>query len=139
MSLIDKLLQADAGKLTEKPTEKIEIPRLSKLLKCKFEVEVQALDAHRHAEIQRQGINLGKKGGIKDLNLYDMKVLTLLAGVKDPNLKDPALLSHFSASTPKDLIGKLFLPGEIDDLYSKINELSGYEDDADEIDEEVKN
>ena len=139
MSLLDKLLQADAGKLTEKPHKTYEINRLSKALKTDFILELQAIDAQRYAEIQRMGIDLGKKGNVRDVNIYEMQVFTILDGVKEPSLKDKKLLEHFSVTTPKELVTKLFLSGEIADIYNEINELSGYEKDDDEADEEIKN
>lgn len=139
MSLLDKLLQADAGKLTEKPHKNFEVKRLSKALKTDFTLELQALNPDRYAEIQRQSVNLSKKGGIKDFDIFDMQVLTILDGVKEPSLKDKKLLDHFNVTTPKELVSKLFLSGEIADIYNEINELSGYEKDDDEADEEIKN
>ena len=138
MSLIDKLLQADVRKLTELPTKKYEVKRLSKELKSKFELELQAIPAQRYAEIQRNGVEMSNKGGVKNIKLYDMQTLTLIDGIKEPSLKDKSLLSHFGAVTPKELVGKLFLAGEIADIYNEINELSGYEKDE-ETDEEIKN
>ncbi|MGL5206021.1 MAG: phage tail assembly chaperone [Acidaminococcaceae bacterium] len=138
MSLIDKLLQADVRKLTELPTKKYEVKRLSKELKSKFELELQAIPAQRYSEIQRNGVEMSAKGGVKNIKLYDMQTLTLIDGIKEPSLKDKSLLAHFNAVTPKELAGKLFLAGEIADIYNEINELSGYEKDE-ETDEEIKN
>ena len=50
----------------------------------------------------------------------------ILAGVVSPNLKDKALLERFGAVTPAELVPKMLLPGEIDDLALRIEQLSGY-------------
>lgn len=139
MSLIDKLLTTDAGKLTEKPFEMYEIPRLSEKLKTKFELRLEAVAPQRYAEIQRQTIDFNKKGGVKDVNMFNPKIMTLLEGIKEPNIKDKRLLDHFGVVTPKELIMKLFLAGEIDDIRNEIDILSGYEKDNEEADEEIKN
>lgn len=139
MNLLDKLLATDAGKLTEKPHKVYELKRLSEMLHTKFELQLSALDPKRYAEIQRQSVDLSKKGGIKDFDLFDMQVLTLLDGIKEPNLKDKKLLDHFNVPTPKELVARLFLSGEIADIYNEINVLSGYEKDDDTADEEIKN
>jgi Phage XkdN-like protein. len=139
MSLIDKLLQVDARKLTELPTKKHEVKRLSDVLKTKFDLELSAIPAQRYAEIQKNGVDFSNKGGFKDIKVYDMQTLTLIDGIKEPSLKNPELLKHFGAVTPKELVGKLFLAGEIADIYAEIQELSGYETDKDEADEEIKN
>jgi len=139
MNLLDKLLAADAGKVVEKPKKKLEIKRLSKALNTKFEIELVALDPKRYADIQRQVVDFGKKGNLKDFNIYDMQVLTIIDGVVEPSLKDQKLLKHFDVITPKELVSKLFLSGEIADIYNEINELSGYDKDDEEVNEEIKN
>ena len=139
MSLIDKLLQADASKLTEKPSRTVNIERLSKILKTKFDIKLQALDPERYADIQRNAVDITKKGDIKGINLFDMQVLTLVDGIVEPSMKSKELQEHFKAISPKDLINKLFLSGEIAELYKQINELSGYDTDTEDTDEEIKN
>lgn len=139
MSLIDKLLATDAGKLTEKPSKMFEVKRLSERMKNKFELRLEALEPERFSDIQRQSVNISKKGAIKDFNTHEMQVLTLLDGIKEPSMKDKRLLDHFGAVTPKELVSKLFLAGEIADIYNEINVLSGYDPDDEETDAEIKN
>ena len=57
-------------------------------------------------------------------------------GVLEPSLKDKRLLAYFGCVTPKELVKKLFLAGEIAELSNVITELSGYDKDEDE--EELK-
>lgn len=137
MNLVEKLLSIDAGKL-KRPTGVFEVKRLSDLFGEKFELKCRAIDPEIHADIQKQGIDISKKGSVKDINMYQVKVLTIIEGVVEPSLKSPELLKHFGVPTPKELVRKLFLSGEVEDIYSKINELSGYESD-DEDEEEIKN
>ena len=135
MSLIDKLLQMDKAKLMEMPTREIEIPRLSEMLGEEFKVKCKAIDGERYADIQRSAIDLNKKGGLRNINLYEMQVLTVIDGVVEPSLKDERLLAYFGCVTPKELVKKLFLAGEIAELSNVITELSGYDksEDEDEI------
>nr|DAF51910.1 MAG TPA: tail assembly chaperone protein [Siphoviridae sp. ctOb14] len=137
MSLTDTLLQLDANKVAEKPTKEIEIKRLSRLAGKKVMFKCQALDGQTYGDIQRMSIDISKKGNLQDLKIFEMQLMTCIEGTIDPNLKDQKLLDHYNASTPKELVRKMLLPGEISDLYNIINELSGYESDEDE--EEVKN
>lgn len=137
VSLVDRLLQLDVNKIIEKPTQEFEVERLSKLLGEKVIFKCQALDGETYADIQRKAIDLTKKGNIRDVQLFEMKVMTCVEGIIEPNLKDKRLLDHFKAPTPKELIKKMLLPGEIDDLYNLISKLSGYEIDDEE--EDIKN
>ena len=136
MSLIDKLLQMDKGKLMEMPTKEVELPRLSQVLGETFKVKCRAIDGERYADIQRSAIDLNKKGALRNINLYEMQVLTLIEGVVEPSMKDERLLGYFGVVTPKELVKKLFLAGEIAELSNVITELSGYEKTEDE--EEIK-
>ena len=136
MSLIDKLLQMDKGKLLNMPTREVEMPRLSEMTGEPFKVKCRAIDGERYADIQRSAIDLNKKGGLRNINLYEMQVLTVIDGVVEPSLKDERLLAYFGCVTPKELVKKLFLAGEIAELSNVITELSGYDKSDDE--EEVK-
>ena len=136
MSLIDKLLQMDKAKLMEMPTREVEMPRLSELTGEPFKVICKAIDGERYADIQRSAIDLNKKGALRNINLYEMQVLTLIEGVVEPSMKDERLLGYFGVVTPKELVKKLFLAGEIAELSNVITELSGYEKSEDE--EEIK-
>ena len=136
MSLIDKLLQMDKAKIMEMPTREVEIPRLSEVLGEPFKVTCKAIDGERYADIQRSAIDLNKKGALRNINLYEMQVLTLIEGVVEPSMKDERLLGYFGVVTPKELVKKLFLAGEIAELSNVTTELSGYEKTEDE--EEIK-
>ena len=136
MSLIDKLLQMDKAKLMEMPTREVEMPRLSELTGEPFKMTCKAIDGERYADIQRSAIDLNKKGALRNINLYEMQVLTVIDGVVEPSLKDERLLGYFGCVTPKELVKKLFLAGEIAELSNVITELSGYDKSEDE--EELK-
>ena len=137
MSLIDKLLQMDNKTLTEMPKREVEVPRLTQVLGEPFKVVCQAIDGERYADIQKASIDLNKKGGVRNINLFDMQVLTVIDGVVEPSLKDTKLLQHFNCITPKELVKKLFLAGEIAELSNVVTELSGY-DKTEEDEKEIK-
>lgn len=97
----------------------------------------QALDGQTYGDIQRMSIDISKKGDFKDIKIFETQLMTCVEGIIDPDLKDEKLLKHYNVSTPKALIKKILLPGEIADLRDVIDKLSGYESDEDE--EDVKN
>jgi hypothetical protein len=59
----------------------------------------------------------------------------ILAGVTSPDLKNAALLEKYQAVTPADMLKGMLLPGEIDDLALRVEQLSGYKS---TVTEEVK-
>ena len=52
--------------------------------------------------------------------------------------KDKALREHFGCPTPKELINKLLLKGEVDDLVNAINDLSVLKQ-VEDVENEIKN
>ena len=75
-----------------------------------------------------------------DLDLALLQIFVVIEGVVDeadkPMFKNKDLLSKFKAQTPKELVRKLFLSGEIASIYGEISGLSGFGDNAVQ---EVKN
>lgn len=134
-NIIEKLLKVDAGKL-ELPSKNYEVKRLSKTFGFKFELELHAIPAERYMEIQKNSLSM-KKGDVNEIDMYSMSVNTILAGTGD-FFKNADLRKHFSATTPKELINKLFLAAEISDIAAEISKLCGY-DSQEETDEKVKN
>ena len=84
MSLIDKLLQMDNKTIMEMPKREVEVPRLTQMLGEPFKAVCQAIDGERYADIQKASIDLNKKGGVRNINLFDMQVLTVIDGVLNP-------------------------------------------------------
>ena len=62
-----------------------------------------------------------------------------MEAMQEPSLKDKELQSHFGAVSPADLARILFPGGEMTSVFGEVAELSGYGDDEEETDEEVKN
>lgn len=109
-NVMDILLGMDVASLPEKD---VKIKRLSNPQHGDVVFHLRALPYNKVAEITEAQ---------KD----DMNVHIVLAGVTNPNLKDKALLEHFGAPTPAELLKKLLLPGEIEDLSREVEKLSGY-------------
>lgn len=63
---------------------------------------------------------------IKKMDSDAVPLHMILAGVTDPDFRNKELNEKYGAATPADLVKKLFLPGEIDDLCREIEKLSGY-------------
>lgn len=136
MNMIDKLMKADAGKL-QLPEKDFEVKRLSKLFGFPFVLKLKGIDPERYTEIQEDSVEL-KKGDVNKIKMYNANLKTILAGVVEPSFKDKGLLEHFGASTPKELVNKLFLAGEMADIAGEIAKLCGYDSQKD-VDDSVKN
>ena len=131
MNTLDLLLQMDESKL-KKPSKDIEMKRLSELLGEQVIFKVEALSPAKMEEVQE--LCMDEK--TDNINLAELQLLTTIEGVKEPNLKSKELMDKFGVYTPKDLVRKILLPGEIISLYGIIGDLSGFDGG---IVEEVKN
>lgn len=130
MNAVEKLLKMDAGKI--KMPEKIVAMKLAKLGGEEFEFPCVAINPERYSEIQQSVYDFNKKGDVKVNGLGKVPSMTIVEGCPSV-FKSKEVMEHFGIHTPLDLINKLLLSGEKDDLYKAIIELNGYEDDEDEI------
>ena len=132
MNIVDKLLKMDAGKI-KTPEKEIKL-NLKKLGGEEFVFPCKAIDPEYVTELQENSIEF-KKNGISKIKIYDTKVMTIVEGCPEV-FKNKEVIKHFGAATPKDLVKKLLVSGEIDELKAEIDALGGYDDDDEE---EVKN
>ena len=132
MNIIDKLMKIDAGTLeTPKAVHKMFVTKVGEVL----EFEIEAINAEKATEIQQKAIKI-ENGNVSDIDVYKTKVLTIMEGCQ--MFKDKALREHFKAPTPKELINKLLLKGEVDDLVEAINNLSDLKK-IEKAEDEIKN
>lgn len=102
---LDILLGGD--KIEKRQEKQVKVKRLGVVF------TLQSLGYNRVAEI--------RKLGDERIPLH-----ILLAGVVDPDFKNSALQEKYGAVTPAELIEKILLPGEIEDLSRMVEKLSGY-------------
>ena len=132
MNIIDKLMKIDAGTLeTPKAIHKMFVTKVGEVL----DFEIQAINAEKATEIQQKAIKI-ENGNVSDIDVYKTKVLTIMEGC--PMFKDKTLREHFNCPTPKELINKLLLKGEVEDLVDAINNLSDLKK-IEKAEDEIKN
>lgn len=112
MNALDQLLTMD---LPEPREKKIKIKRISENIGEDFILTIRELTFSRVAAIRKTH---GEDG--------ESDIHTVLAGVKDPDLRDKELLARYNTGTPSLLVEKLFSPGEITQIAIEIERLSGY-------------
>ena len=131
VNILDLLLGSDIGEI-KLPTKQVEISRLSNIYGSPFIVTCKALTPDKYEEVQDMAVNVQSKDVDLDLNLLQMFVV--IEGVCDaeenPMFKNKDLMTKFKVPTPKELVKKLLLSGEIASLYGEISELSGFGEDS---------
>lgn len=138
MNLVEALLKADEKKVTEIPTEKMEIKRLSKLVGGPFIIEVGGVSNKRVSEIT-DACTVTKRHGKTETNTYQVNMMLMVEGIKT-KFGDKELLKKYGCATVKELYEKIFNVGETTLIVQKISDLSGVnkEEQEEEI-EAVKN
>lgn len=120
-------------------SDEIEIPKkihkmYCKKLKRELEFELEAINPEKALKIQKQSINFEADGKVELGDIYATKVRTIAEGCK--MFRNQDLIAHYGCVNPYQLIGKLFVAGEINELADEITGLS----EVDKIkDGEVKN
>ena len=131
INVLDLLLGSDIGEI-KLPTKRMEITRLTEVYGKPFVITCRALSPEKYEEVQDMAVAV--KGKDVDLDVSLLQVFVTIEGVVDeagkPMLKNRDLMAKFKAHTPKELVRKLFLSGEIASIYSEIAKLSGFGDDA---------
>ncbi|MCC0654620.1 MULTISPECIES: phage tail assembly chaperone [unclassified Clostridioides] len=138
MNTVEKLLNMDAGKL-KMPSSIYEL--YCKKLDDTLEIECNAIDPERFDEIRVNSMDVDS-GNLENINVYELKVNTILESC--PMFRNMEVVEKFGLVTPKDLIKKLLLAGEIDNLYEEVNKVNGIDAEGDrkrqkEKDKEIKN
>lgn len=123
MNTVERLLKIDAGKI-KTPTKNV-VMKLRKLGDEEFTFPCKAVDPEYVAELQENSIEYAD-GDIDKIRVYDTKVLTIIEGCPKV-FKNQDVIKHFGAATPKDLVKRLLVSGEIDYLKAEIDKLGGYD------------
>ncbi len=131
VNVLDLLLGADINEI-KLPTKEVEITRLSTLYGKPFILRCQALTPGKYEEVQDMALDV--KGKDVDLDVSQLQLLTVIEGVVMDNgaplFKSAELREKFHAPTPKELVRKILLSGEITSVYTEIAKLSGFDDGA---------
>lgn len=131
VNVLDLLLGADTGKI-KLPTSEVEITRLSEAFGKPFILTCQALTPEKYEEVQDMALQVSGKD--VDLDLAQLQLFTVMEGVIDNNgnplFKSKELREKYKAPTPKEVVRKVLLSGEIVAVYTEIAKLTGFDDGA---------
>lgn len=105
-----------------------------------FKFKIRALTQKEFEEARNAATTMprNRKERVQVNNaVYYSKII--IAGCVEPNFKSAESISAVGVVTPEDYLNSVLLPGEINDLATAILDLSGFENDMDELIEEAKN
>lgn len=105
---------------------------------AEFKFKIKPMNAKQFYAYQRVATSF-EKGKNLDFNSGKFNELVVINHVIEPNFRDADNLSALGVRTPEEFINKYFLSGELIDLAEKISELSGFNKDDKQLEDEVKN
>ena len=131
VNVLDLLLGSDMGEI-KLPTKQVEITRLTEVFGAPFILTCKALSPDKFEEVQDMAVSI--KGKEADIEVSLLQLLVVMEGVIEdsgkPMFKNKELMLKFKAPTPKELVRKLLLSGEITSVYGVIAGLSGFGENA---------
>jgi Phage XkdN-like tail assembly chaperone protein, TAC len=99
---------------------------------------IKPMSAKAYNSYQKQATKIGKKGKVDfDNDLYQS--LIVINHTADPNFRDEKNMEALTCQTPEQYLNRVLLPGEISELAKSILDVSGFNDDLEELKEKAKN
>lgn len=103
-----------------------------------FKFKIRAMSNEEYAALQKRHTKMYRKGKM-DFNSTDFNLGMITSCCVEPNFKSADFVKKVGALTPEEAVKKVLLPGEIANLATFIQELSGFDKDTEELRDEVKN
>ena len=100
--------------------------------------KIKAMTSQEFDEIRR-ACTTNRKGRRVEFDAQKFNLKVVINHTLVPNFKDAESLQKLGCPTPEDYVQKVLLAGEIVTLAQKIQELSGFDIELDELVEEAKN
>ena len=100
--------------------------------------KVKAMTTDEFSNYQKRARGKVKKDGI-DFDSTKFNLSIVAGQTIEPDFNSAELLKKANCATATDFIKKKLLPGEISELATKIQEISGFDTDLNEDIEEAKN
>lgn len=100
--------------------------------------KIRAMTNRTFDDLRKRFTRMGK-GRKVDFDAQGFNNAVVIEHTIEPNFKDADSIEKLGCSTPEEYLGKVLLAGEITTLVQKIQELSGFDVDMEDLVEEAKN
>ncbi|WP_129600473.1 phage tail assembly chaperone [Anaerophilus nitritogenes] len=120
-------------------TEEVVISERFKAGKDKYlKFKIKAMTNNEFEEIRKKSTTMKKKGKV-DFDVQKFNLSIIIENTVYPDFKDAESIKKLGCITPEDYVKKVLLAGEIVELSTQIQKLSGFDQDMDTLVEEAKN
>ncbi len=123
IDVVDKLLQLE----DEKATRTIYLKRLDLALTIRPITTSELYELRRRCKFK----NLRTGAETTDDEKFQLGII--VTGTVSPNWKDERLLSKYNVLTGEDVVKKVLLPGEVVAVFEEIIDLSGFNEEVEEL------
>lgn len=104
-----------------------------------FTLKVKALSGKQYNDYQTLSLENASSNKKRRFNTKKFQELVVVNCLVDPNLKDVEFLNKLGVHTSEEALYKVFLAGEIAQIAEAILKVSGFDEDIEVLEEEVKN
>ena len=103
--------------------------------------KIRALTQKENDAIVKRCTRRTKRNGryIEDFDAAAYSLRIVMAATVEPDFQDAEMCTAYGVVDPMDVPGKMLLAGEFSRLQKEISNLSGFNVDGEEIEEEAKN
>lgn len=102
-------------------------------------IKIKAITGDQYTSFQQACIENPNSAKKRRFNTKRFNEMIVINATVDPNLKDAEFIKAAGVPDSASLLYRVFLAGEIQNLAQAILELSGFDTDLEEAEEEVKN
>jgi len=137
----EEILEMTEDEIINKLLEPTEVPERTYMIdRVGIPITLKGLSEREIQRIRRECTIERKHRGqrIKELNEEEFNAALIEAATVSPNWSDKRLLSNLKLSSGREVIKRKLLAGEMMALADKVMELSGFDDELEEI-ENIKN
>lgn len=137
----EEILEMTEDEIINKLLEPTEVPERTYMIdRIGIPITLKGLSEREIQRIRRECTIERKHRGqrIKELNEEEFNAALIEAATVSPNWSDKRLLSNLKLSSGREVIKRKLLAGEMMALADKVMELSGFDDELEEIDN-IKN
>lgn len=137
----EEILEMTEDEIINKLLEPTEVPERTYMIdRIGIPITLKGLSEREIQRIRRECTIERKHRGqrIKELNEEEFNAALIEAATVSPNWSDKRLLSNLKLSSGREVIKRKLLAGEMMALADKVMELSGFDDELEEI-ENIKN
>ncbi|OQB15711.1 MAG: Phage XkdN-like protein [Firmicutes bacterium ADurb.Bin193] len=100
--------------------------------------KIKAVTGDKYSEYQKQALVFNAKGK-SEFNSKKYNELIIFNNVIEPSFVSEENIKKAGCSTPTQFLYKTLLAGEINNIVSEVQKLSGFDEDFNEFVEEAKN